>query len=186
MLGLAFTHNLGILDAAAVTDDLFPDREQEITFGVSLETTGLSAIGIVFEFGSATAGAKLAVGSGKLYLAAGNATPASNTGVDGEVALDTLGIVGGLTHVVVALRPASGQARLWVAGELVLRLDAPSSTPMLNDVWADADNGAVGADAAGTGSTQRTPETVNSAPVDFILSEVLRVAQGQVPVHFDG
>lgn len=183
--GLTLTHDFGVSTATVDTNGVFPDRTRPITFGTLIEVTGASPSGIICEFGSSTNGLKLAIGSGKLYFAAGNGTGSTNDGVDGEITVAALGTVSARFSVRAAVLPSNGKARIWVEGDLVLRLDAASDTAMLNGVWADDSDGAVGAGHAGGSSTQRLPETVNGAPNDFALVEPFRVAQGQLPRQFD-
>ena len=182
--GLWASHNLGVEAEDVATDDVFPDRVSAVTFAVSLTVTGEAAEGIVFTFGDTTSGVKLAVAGGTLYFAAGDATPDDDAGVDGEAELPSLDVVGAVLHIVAAVRPASGQARVWVNGALVMRLNAPDATAMLDGTWANDGDGAVGAAEPTGGSTQRIGATINGAPTDFVLSRPLRVARGMTPRQF--
>lgn len=179
------TLNLGVAAASVDTNAVFPDRTRPLTFATAILVTGASAAGIIFEFGDDTTGTKLAVSGGSIYAAAGGASEAADTGVAGDAALAALGVAGSRLALVLAIKPAQGQARLWVNGALTLRMNAPSDTAMLGGVWTSTNAGAVGAAHAGGASTQRNGVAINGAPTDFSLVEPVRVAVGMTPRQFD-
>lgn len=184
MLGLAWTNLLGFSNSPIVTADEFPDRTRPVALGCQVHVKGAAATGVVWEFGSATSGAKVVIDGGNLYVAAGNGAAATATGVDGVHADARLKAAGNVLRVTMALIPDLGLAQVWVDSELVLRLATPGEVPFLNGEWADSGNGAVGAAAVGTIS-QRNAPTVTGAPVDFEVSEQFKAAMGQIPRQFD-
>lgn len=181
-LGLFKTHQFtGAVTIPIATIDTsasFPDLDRPITLTTEIEITGASAAGIVWEFGSSAQGAKLAIDSGSLFLAAGD--DAGADGVDGSIAIAALGVTGARLLLTVAINPGKGQARLWIDDQTALRLNGD---PMLTNSWTDIGDGALASAQAGT-STQRG-QTINGAPVDFLLTRPLDVFQGQIPRQFD-
>lgn len=162
------------------TDVLFPSRDLAITLVTEIEVQGAGNSGIIWEFGSSAQGAKLAVdAAGSFFLAAGD--DAGTDGVDGSVVAPGLAEIGARFHLTVAFVPGAGLARMWIDGELVLRLG--DGTPFLNNEWADTEDGAF-LSAHNTSSTQRG-QTINAAPFDFIGVRPLSIFQGQIPRQFD-
>ena len=182
--GLSRTHSFGVVAASVDTDARFPSRTAPITFATTIEVTGVSAEGVILEFGGGTSGTKLAVSGGEVYAAAGNVVNASMDGVDGTLALDALGSVGARIRLVLAIKPAAGRARLFVNGTLALRLQQSTPEAFLNGVWADASDGSVGAAAAGTSTNRGLAGTINGAPSDFAVVAPVTAYQGQVPRQF--
>lgn len=174
-----FTGAITIPIATIVTNDVFPDLDRVITLSTEIEISGASASGIVWEFGSSTQGAKLAIDSGSIFLSAGDVS--GNGGVDGSVSIAALGITEARMLLTVAINPGKGQARLWIDDQVALRLDSVSG--MLNNSWTDSEDGALLSAQSGT-STQRG-QTINGAPVDFFGVRPLDVFQSQIPRQFD-
>lgn len=174
------THGpLGVNVASVDTGTIFPSRVLPITFATTILTSGVAASGIVFEFGDSTTGLKLAVDSGSIYVAAGDA--AGNDGIAGSVIVPAVSVSGAKLELRLAIRPGSGEVRLFIDGDHALRL-VTAAADMANG-WASTAAGAIGAAQQGT-STQRG-QTINGAPSDFALVESLSVYQNQIPRQFD-
>lgn len=181
--GLFRTHRFSgavtIPVSTIVTSVSFPDLDRLITLSAEIEVSGASASGIIWEFGSSTQGAKLAIDSGSIFLSAGDVS--GSGGVDGSVAVAALGITEARMLLTVAINPGKGQARLWIDDQIALRLNSVSA--MLDNSWTDSADGALLSAQSGT-STQRG-QAINGAPVDFFGVRPLDVFQGQIPRQFD-
>jgi len=163
------------------TDALFPSRDLAVTLVTEIECQGAppNPVGIIWEFGSSAQGAKLAVNGDTLFFAAGD--DAGSDGVDGSIVVPALLEDNFRLHITCAMVPGAGLARVWLDGELVLRLG--DGTAFLNNEWADTEDGAF-LSAENTTSTQRG-QTINGAPSDFVGLRPLSVYQGQIPRQFD-
>lgn len=175
------THLFGVQETVVDTDGVFGTRDRLITFGTSIAVDSLTApAGIIMEFGSSSVGTKLALSGTTLFVAAGNAT--GTDGVDDSVSLASLGEVGAIHDLVLAISPGDGKIRLFVNGDIVIRLEGGEQ--FVSGVWTDAEDGAIGSAQAGGSSTQRG-QTINGTPVDFSLIQRMKVFQGQLPRQFD-
>lgn len=160
------------------TDVVFPDREQLVTFKTAVRFTNrVTAVGVVFEFGSNTRGCALVVGAPNMVLIG-----AGGAGTNQAAAIYGGGFAtGAVWELVAAVRPGDGRVRLWANGVEIARATASAGT-MGTGGWADGTDGAFAASAAGP-----LPALVNSAnfaPFGFEVIEPLSVYMGQVPRHF--
>jgi len=181
--GMHRTHRLGISGAIATTSFPAATLSRPITFQTQIEVTGLAAEGIVFEFGDSTTGVKVWLeGADTIAAAAGDGGGASNTGTDGNVIIAALGDVGFRADIVAAFSPGEGAMRVWVNGQLVIRL--ASNNPWTSNSWAASSAGVVGGIQNGT-SNSRSAVNINTAPVDFAIVRQLEAFVGQLPKQFD-
>ena len=178
--GLTRTHRFDITEATVLTGDVFPSRARPMTMTTEIEITGVAATGLLFEFGSSTTGIKLAVDLGSLFFAAGDVA-VGDGGIDGSVVIPALDVVGARLQVAVAISPGLGQARIWVDGLLVARIQNTPAVKLTNDNWSDTGSGSIAAIQNGTSNSR---VAITAAPVDFEMVERLSVYMGQLPKAF--
>jgi len=170
------THTFAEGDNPIDTDVSFPARVGDLTVAFELSLDDFVPTGVLFELGSSTTGLALYVTNlGALGFVVGDA------GDDG-VSLVVAGAFGALQNykVVAAVRPGSGEARLWIDGRLRARGTAVNGA--LPNGWADTDDGAV-ADIAGTVSSRVPgPQAVTLSDVSIVGP--VSVFLNQVPRHF--
>lgn len=161
------------------TDAVFPSRGGLITFQTAIRITGAAPVGLVFEFGSSTRGCGVALSNQFASLTAGGATTERAIATyDNTVALP----IGLEMDLVGAIRPGSGEIRLWGNGREIARDTAAAGN--FGGDWADTEDGSFASIAAGTAPSAFA--AVNQAPVDFEVIEPLSVYIGSVPQHFPG
>jgi hypothetical protein len=153
--------------------DQFPDRDRDITVEAEVTITSAAPNGIVFELGGGTAGLTLVIFSNFAAVYAGAA------GDDGVAAFSSAlpNVAGAKVRLVVAVRPGTGEAWLWINDRLAAK--ATSVNGQLVSGWGTAQDGAVG-DIEGTVH----PDVPGGNAVTLVNATVngrVRVYNGQLP-----
>jgi hypothetical protein len=175
------THNLfgASMSVSTIdTDALFPDRSGPVTFRTAIRIDANPCAGLIFELGSSTSGCALALLNQYIGFAAG-----THDGTHGGNALFNNGspLPPGLElELVGALRPGSGEIRLWGNGRELARLTVSAGN--FAGSWADSEDGSF-ADAS-SGTIPAALAAADFAPTNFTVIEPLSVYVGQVPRHF--
>ena len=134
--------------------------------------------GTLFEFSDAAGGVYATFTDTTLIVRAGSVTAAEiATGTYDNVAQWPAGLE---FELVVAIRPGSGEIRVWGNGQEILRA-AASGGDMGTVGWHSGDNGSFAAAVNGAFPAGVSPTT---APVEFAVTEALSVYTRQVPQHF--
>lgn len=163
----------------------FPVRDGLITFKSAIRITADGSVatehrGIVFELGDAAIGAALWVGDSTIGFHAGTAGLAdgATTLFDNTVELP----VGSEFELVAAVRPGTGQVRLYINGTDNGTTRVAATNGAFASDWAGTGDGSF---ATGTGPmVTDVPAVSRIAPDGFEVIEPLSVYVGQVPRHF--
>ena len=177
--GLFGTHSFVEADSGFDVGDSFADRTVPITFAVEVERTAASAQGIIVELGNSTAGLAIWILSGGTDIGA----CAGDAGDDGVTltASSVLVADGQSARVVFSVVPSTGEARLWVDGELQAR-GASVNSPLPNGWSSDS---AAGIGEVSGSATNRVPGGDKVSLANAVFVSPLRVYQGQKPRQFD-
>lgn len=159
------------------TGAVFPVRSGLITFTTAIRITGAAPLGMVFEFGSSTRGCGLAVAGALMAGTGGGNTTEAATAIFDYLSTMPVGLE---LELVLALRPGTGEVRLWGNGQELAR--AAASSGSFGGDWADTEAGSFAQVAAGT--VPAGISIANQDPVDFDVIQPLSVYVGQVPRQF--
>lgn len=177
--GLFRTHRYVSGDSGFDVGDAFPDRDRPATFAVDVRRDTPSAQGIVFEAGDATTGLVIWVPMGGDDISAS----AGDAGDDGVTltATDVLEADGQVARVVFAVIPGTGEARLWVNGEI--RAAGVAVNGALPNGWASDSVAGIG-EVQGTVSS-RVPAADRITLVNASIVSTVDAFAGQRPRHFE-
>lgn len=162
---------------------LFPVRTTLITFKTRiriLENTGVHR-GLIFELGDAAIGTALWVGDQTIGFHAGE-----DLLVNGADAVHDRGSelpVGLIYNLVAAVKPGTGQVRLWNNGQEIARGTASGGGFGAAAAWAAGSAGSFASTAQG-GVVADVPAASQGAPAGFEVIEPLSVYMGSVPWRF--
>lgn len=167
------------LPVANIVASTFPVRDSEVTLrtAIRVDNNVLARAGLIFEFGSSTAGIALWLENQAIGLRAGatandGVAATFNNGVQWPALIEL--------DIVAAVRPGLGLIGLWLNGNSVLRAQSVS-LGFTNDEWAASSAGSFASAAQGT-----IPADVaqTGAPSNFAVIEPLSVYIGSRPRQF--
>lgn len=179
--GLDQSHGFAAAASGFDVSDHFPDRSRPITIAVDVKREAATATGILFEAGDATTG--LAI-----WLFPTPAGPVDVFACAGDVGDDGITLTaenvlqgdGQIARIVFSVIPGTGEARLWVEGEL--RASGTSVNGELPNGWA-ADSAAGVGEVSGAVTT-RVPAAQRVTLADALMVTPVRAFDGQRPIHF--
>lgn len=163
-------------------------RVAPVAFRWRFTITGASASGVMFEVGALSVGTAVWLDTGqKIGMGSGFRGPSDPVGdqswTQAEVVDESL--ANGTTHdVCAAVRPGSGEIRLWLGGRLIIRTQASGEAfhpDPTRAQWAGSGTGSF----FGTPSLVTRTALVTSAPSGVSAASDLSVYEMQRPQHFD-
>jgi hypothetical protein len=178
------THRLASA-ASITTGDIFPNTDTPFTFKTGLEFEAGTSEGLIFEFGSSTAGIAAWITNTELGFTAGNGVAGSVDSVTGVYTIPSSGVwqTGQKIRLTFAVSPSIGKIQVWMNGHEIIRARA-SSGALLNGEWSDSGDGSFMDAVQGTVNLN-VPVAQRIAPSNFIFTELLSVYANQLPDHFD-
>ncbi len=166
------------------TDALFPILTTPITFKTTIRILadgGGEHRGLIFEFGDAAIGCALWVGDQTIGFHAGE--DALVNGADAIYDRESEHPTGIIYNLVAAVKPGTGQVRIWANGLELARGVASSGGLGAGGQWAAASAGSFASAAQGT-VVLDVPVVSRVAPAGFEVIEPLGVYVGSVPWRF--
>ncbi len=166
------------------TDTLFPDLTTVITFKTRIRILadgGGEHRGLIFEFGDAAIGCALWVGDQTIGFHAGE--DALVNGADAVYDRESEHPTGIIYSLVAALKPGTGQVRLWNNGLEIARGVASSDSFGIGGQWSAASAGSFASAAQGA-VIPDVPVVSQGAPAGFEVIEPLGIYTGSVPWRF--
>ena len=161
-----------VMTVASIATATFPVRTGEVTFKTAIRFSDNTSTrtGLIFEFGSSTAGVAIWIEDQQIGFRAGG------LGDNGALATFANGAqwpAGLELDIVASVRPGLGIIEIWLNGQTVLKAQSDAFTQ-----WAASSEGSFAAAVQGT-----TPSDVvqTGAPSNFAVIEPLSVYIGQRP-----
>lgn len=162
-----------------------PTRTENLTLRTSIVFETGTSEGLIFEFGSSTAGMAAWITNTQVGFTAGNGVAGSLDSVTGVYTIPG-GLsfeTGELIKLVFVIHPFLGIIELWLDGERVIQERAVANV-LLNFEWGDAGGGSYGNAVNGTVNLN-VPVGQRIAPANFVIQEPLSIYADQLPRQFD-